>query len=551
MKRTFALILTFVMLLSFSACGKDFKAEFEAVKKDFENLILGDFEAEYNDIAAEFDYAAEEKEKEQMQQLILDLQNLCERVKAENGQKISAITSEMENAASSLFGTYKKDLEEALGKAAKKAEGGKYAEAFEILESFMALAPAYFESGERLNLSVSQVDCSAYPRVKLYLTAANQSGQTPKNLDMMGFTVIENGDGMRREIASVMQLDMQEGISINMVADASGSMDGSPIRDAKDTMEKFLSQVQYSSGDTVSLVVFSNEIESQTEFTSDYSRIQNAVRAITSGGGTALYDTLYTSVQYTARQSGARCVIAFTDGNDEHSRYADESDVIRIANDYKIPIFIIGIGSTADNYEIRSIAESTGGFYRNINSISDLSEIYNMIYRQQKEMYVLEYTAEVDKKYVEHTPQVTYKSKEYEGSTPAYSFVPSKINPAATDGELEKAIGNYLESYVRAMNSSDPSHMLPYVIPNCPLYNTQKNYVNNDYYEELLSFYICSEVQYESDNSLVVSVHEVYNVKMADEPMYHHEQVATYRMKKDTDGLRKMYEFVGSVQNQL
>ncbi len=551
MKKFLAVLLVFAMILSFSACGKDYKAEFEQIRKSFDSFILGEFEAEYNDILYEFAEAADEKDKDDMKELILDLQNLCERVKSANEQTISDISAEISKEAAALSGEFKKEAEKAISDAAKKAEGGKYAEAFEIFKPFMALAPMYFESGESINLSVSQVDCSAYPKVKLYLTATDQSGKTPKNLDVRGFTVIENGDGMRREIASVMQLDMKQGISINMVADASGSMDGAPIRDAKNTMDSFLSQVQYDYGDTVSLVVFSNEIETQTEFISDYSRLQNAVRAISSGGGTALYDTLYTSVQYTARQSGARCIIAFTDGNDEHSRYADQSDVIRIANDYKIPIFIIGIGSSANNAQIRSIAENTGGFYRNINSISDLSEIYNMIYRQQKEMYVLEYTADEGKKYSEHIPSVTYKSAEYEGSAQAYSFVPSKINPASMEGELEKAIGNYLESYVKAMNTSDPSHMLPYVIPNCPLYNTQKNYVNNDYYEELLSFYICSEVQYEGESSCVLSVHEVYNVKMADEPMYHHEQVASYRMKKDTDGIWKMYEFVGSVKNHL
>lgn len=551
MKKILALILSLFMVLSFCACGKDYKGEFETIKESFADFFLGDFEEEYNDILAEFEYATEEKDKDLMEELILNLTELSEKVKAENGETISEILKEMKGALPSLSGEFKKEAEKAIKSAEKKAESGKYAEVFESLKDFMALSPTHFQSDESLNISVSQVDCSAYPDVKLYLTVTDQNGKTPKNLDMRGFTVIENGDGMRREIASVMQLDMQQGISINMVADASGSMDGEPIRDAKDTMEKFLSQVQYNSGDTVSIVVFSNEIETQTEFTSDYSKIQNVVRNISSGGGTALYDTLYTSVQYTARQSGARCVIAFTDGDDQHSRYADEEDVIRIAQDYKIPIFIIGIGSSANNYEIRSIAESTGGFYRNINSISDLNEIYNMIYRQQKEMYVLQYVADADGKYSEHVPQVTYKSAQYEGNAPSYSFVPSKINPAAADGELEKAIGNYLESYVKAMNTSDPSHMLPYVIPNCPLYNTQKNYVNNDYYEELLSFYICSEVQYEGNNSCVVSVHEVYNVKMADSPMYHHEQVATYRMKKDTDGIWKMYEFVGSVKNHL
>lgn len=404
---------------------------------------------------------------------------------------------------------------------------------------------------EFISMRVNQVDCSDFPNIRLYVSAENQQGKSVNNLKKKYFTVLEDGSNMRSRITKVMQLDEREGLSIAMVADASGSMSGSSIETAKDTMAEFLRQVQYQSGDMVSLVVFSNYVDLQTEFSPRYSDVKEHIDSIYADGGTALYDTLYTTLQNTARQGGARCVIAFTDGQDEHSRYADVDDVIRISNDYKIPVFIIGIGSSADYEDIKRIAASTGGFYRNIRDVGSLADIYDAIYRQQKEMYMVEYISESSDKYSEHSTVVSYKSREYEGRADEYRFVPSVINPAVESGELESAIGGYLRSYVKAMNESNPSYMEPYVIEDCPLYNTQKKYVNNDFYEELLSFYICSEVQMEGNDSCVLSVHEVYNVETPGTPLYHHEQVATYRMKKDKDGQWKMYEFVGSVKNHL
>ena len=551
-KKIITILLVVFMTLSLTGCFETVQGRFESYQKDFENLITDGFGKEIEMLNEKYETLVEEKNFKDIKELFKEFDDLKERIILSNAEMFEKILPAMKEAAKGAPDELKKTLEKAISKAEENIKENKYAKALEALYEYLYLVPESFEADKDISFKINQVDCSNYPTVKLFFSAVDENGITPKNLDKRFFTVIENGDGTRRQIKNVMQLDEKEGISVNMVADASGSMSGSDIDNAKNTMGNFLGQVQYDFGDTVSLTVFSTEIEKQVPFTSDYEKLKSEVQSIAAGGGTALYDTLYTSVQYTARQSGARCVIAFTDGYDEDSDYADADDVIRIANDYKIPIFIIGIGSYADDQRIRSIAENTGGFYRNINNVYDLSEIYSAIYRQQKEMYVIEYEAEADRKYSKHIPSVTYKSLEYAGSTGAYTFIPSQINPGVSgESEIETAIGNYLESYVKAMNSNDATHMLPYVISGSPIYEMQKNYVNNDYYEELLSYYITSEINMESETSLVVSVHEVYNIETPERPLYHHEQVATYRMKKDTNGIWKMYEFVGSVKNHL
>ena len=48
---------------------------------------------------------------------------------------------------------------------------------------------------------------------------------------------------------------------------------------------------------------------------------------------TSLYDALYTAVERVAAQNGARCVIAFTDGNDNYSNCTKEDVVNYLKKD--------------------------------------------------------------------------------------------------------------------------------------------------------------------------------------------------------------------------
>ena len=43
-------------------------------------------------------------------------------------------------------------------------------------------------------------------------------------------------------------------------------------------------------------------------------------------------------------------------------------------------------------------------------------------------------------------------------------------------------------------------------------------------------------------------IYEIYNVQRTGEVLKRTEQTATYRMKRDSDGYWKVYDFVGSVK---
>ena len=105
-----------------------------------------------------------------------------------------------------------------------------------------------------------------------------------------------------------------------MVADVSGSMDGTPLNEAKEIMRNFIGSVQFAAGDMVELTSFATGVRLEQEFCSDASLLTNEINGLYTGDMTSLFDALYTSVERVAAQSGAKCVIAFTDGDDNRNR---------------------------------------------------------------------------------------------------------------------------------------------------------------------------------------------------------------------------------------
>ena len=236
-------------------------------------------------------------------------------------------------------------------------------------------------------------DVSDYPNVKAYFTVEDSSGETVM-LSSPNVAIkekISNGAEVEREIKSFEQLEGREGISIELVADKSGSMEAD-IGTMQTIMSQFVNALDYNTGDMVELIAFDSYVMYMCTYTQDTILLNNGIYNMTTYGETALYDALYEAVRNAGSKEGARCVIAFTDGIDNCSVHTSD-EVINLANTYAVPIFIIGTYS--GDYSIYSdITSRTGGMYWDISSVSDMSTILDSIYTREKNMYCLEYVSD-------------------------------------------------------------------------------------------------------------------------------------------------------------
>lgn len=187
-------------------------------------------------------------------------------------------------------------------------------------------------------------------------------------------------------------------MSIDLVADISDSMSWQ-FGSMQDCLNQFTEATEEDTN--LGLSTISSVYSRELTFTTDKNSVETAINNLECEGLTSLYQSLYSSVLYTATATGSRCVVAFTDGMNVPygSGYDyDEDDVINIAKTYQIPVYIIGIGDDVEDGVLRNIAESTGGFYHNIYDVSELYDIYEQIYEQQKSIYQINYSSELKNK---------------------------------------------------------------------------------------------------------------------------------------------------------
>lgn len=309
-------------------------------------------------------------------------------------------------------------------------------------------------------MNVEQVDVSEYPKVKIYLRVEDKTTlEAVSTLTKEGFIVHEKVGGsvdfVRREVLRASQLNNLESLNISMVADVSGSMRGSKLSSAKSVMAEFLNSVQPSAGDKVSLITFDDTADIMTAFTNDMNLVANQINAMQDGGQTALYDALFLAVNQTAAQDGAKCVIAFTDGADNRSNCTPQI-VSELAQRYSIPIYLIGIGSGYSSSDLEYITTSTGGYYWSVGEISNMADLYNTIFREQKEMYLVEYeTLQQDDSHISRNLNLDYVD-EIVAVRQEYTYVPKIYMEVVVSG-AQMFVNDFIiyDSNTRYVTSAD------------------------------------------------------------------------------------------------
>ncbi len=247
------------------------------------------------------------------------------------------------------------------------------------------------------NIEIRQVDNSKFPQITFYANITDQTGNSIGDLGLKDFKIQEidaKGNVKDAELSDVSRVLNTEHINVNLVLDASGSMsDYNKMEQAKNAASAFVSQMALDKGDQVEVISFDDYVYLEQEFSNQKENILQAIGNIGIDGGTALYDGLYAGLYQTYYEDGAKCVIGFTDGMENASSYTFD-DVVYLAKESGIPVFIIGIGEEYDAAELQELAAQCSGKYYSAN-VDDLQtileDIYVSIYQEQQDYYVFRY----------------------------------------------------------------------------------------------------------------------------------------------------------------
>ena len=378
----------------------DYEKKYKEIINETEvksKFLFGDYTEKYEEAKAKTEKAFSTLDEEESKAGVGELGGMLADIRTYNEQKAEeynnkiremSISGDYFDAEKGFVDNAKKELEEAL----KDAD---YVKAEQVFNDFDEQKKRY----DRIDKSdyfdnFIQMDVSEDKTVKLYYEDNGNNWNADK------FTLLERAKGDKEwSQAEIVGMNQVNGsLSIDLVVDVSGSMQDI-FYDMKESVKNF---VYNTDNDTeLGLSIISDIYRRESEFTDDKNNIVNLVDGLNCYGLTSLYQSLYSSVIYTASQPGSKCVVAFTDGlNEPYGTGYDftENDVIEAAKRYKIPVYIIALGSQVDSYVLNNIAYSTGGKYFENTSIDDLYSIYEEIYDSQKTIYELTYKSKLSNK---------------------------------------------------------------------------------------------------------------------------------------------------------
>lgn len=231
--------------------------------------------------------------------------------------------------------------------------------------------------------------------VRLNATVVDNNGRSIQTLAKDDFRVYE--DGVPQTIASFRHEDLP--VSLGILIDSSGSMYDKRVA----VEEASLDLVKLSNpADEAFVVDFSWEAFIDQDFTSDITKLQKGLDYIKSSGGTALYDALVASADYTAKNAKhpKQVLLVITDGEDNASTATLEQTIRRIQDIDGPVIYSIGLlfGQDTDKREARharrvleSLSEETGGVAYFPKSVKDVDAIAAEVAKDIRTQYTIAY----------------------------------------------------------------------------------------------------------------------------------------------------------------
>ncbi len=197
--------------------------------------------------------------------------------------------------------------------------------------------PAQEPQGFKFKTGVELVNVTA--------TVTDGSGRFVSGLSKEDFSVYDQGEPQPITHFSSERVP----VSLGIVLDTSGSMDGEKMHAAREALDRFLFQL-LDPQDEVFLYRFDNAPELVEGWTSDKRRISESLGRIQPRGGTALYDTVAEAVRMAQQgRNRKKAVVIISDGNDTSS-HTDVFSVKQLIRETEVLVYAVGIDGGGISY---------------------------------------------------------------------------------------------------------------------------------------------------------------------------------------------------------
>lgn len=380
------------------------KKNYNTHEKKLEKLIISDYSIDQSytnlvntckDYMKEYKKSIDEKNMLNINKIDKSLEEKEKSLEKYDESIITDLSNDLNDLQNtkSLYPYETKKIDDIESKVNNLIKSGDYNSAYKKCSSILF---SFRKISDLSNFGNLQYDFSEFPKVKLYLDSTKLEEILGYSINGTKFKIIEKiGDNYEEVKINEFGTTSQDGgVNIDLLADVSASMNPY-FNDVKTATTNFVQNVDMTKN-KVGLMSFGDSANRIYDFTNDQNAILNGINSLQLQNMTCLYDALSISLSNINTQSGAKCIVAFTDGYDTKSYY-NYNSVLDLAKSYNIPIYLIGIGELSPEYEeiLTNISKVTNAYYININESNiqqEMSQIYGDISKRQNTLYYIDYT---------------------------------------------------------------------------------------------------------------------------------------------------------------
>jgi VWFA-related protein len=149
--------------------------------------------------------------------------------------------------------------------------------------------------------------------VSVDVTVRDRSRRSVTDLNAGDFQVYDNGVLQRIDAVSYGKLP----IDVTVALDVSYSVTGRVLDQLRRGVVQLVRDLDRN--DRLKLVLFNMRVNRTTDFTNDVKAVENAMRDVSAGGGTAVLDAISVTLVSTAAPDRRHLIVFFTDGTDSSS----------------------------------------------------------------------------------------------------------------------------------------------------------------------------------------------------------------------------------------
>jgi Ca-activated chloride channel family protein len=233
--------------------------------------------------------------------------------------------------------------------------------------------------------------------VNLIFTVTDKHGHYIPNLKLSDFALLDDGRAPAKVTSFHQQINLP--LRVGLVIDASTSI-RSRFQFEQQSAIEFLLGILKARSDRAFVMGFDVTPTVTTDWTNDIDRLENGVNRLSPGGGTALFDAVYTACrdklldESRGQEPVRKAMVLISDGDDNQSRVRPD-EAIKMCERAETIIYAISTNWTPSRGKgdkvLTDMAEATGGQVFFPTSVENMSDSFKGIEEELRSQYALTY----------------------------------------------------------------------------------------------------------------------------------------------------------------